>query len=169
MKIMLFFLLFFLTKNSFASPYLSGGVMYQKSHDKSFHLQEKVSPTLSAGYFTNFKNITGTIQTNRISNFVQKDFVKNKQNGKAYELKSRLTADSFSIGYKFGKFNPAFVISNVRLEKTLDSRKINHALIYSLNLNYFFGKNVSVATALVAPNRELGLTSAGLLSLNYFF
>lgn len=169
MKIMLFFLLFFLTKNSFASPYLSGGVLYQKHYDKSFFLQEKVSPTFSAGYFTNFKNITGTIQTNRISNFVQKDFVKNKQNGKAYELKSRLTADSLSIGYKFGKFNPAFVISNVRLEKTLDSRKINHALIYSLNFNYFFAKNVSVATALVAPNRELGLTSAGLISLNYFF
>lgn len=169
MRIMLFFLLVFFTKNSFASPYLSGGVMYQKHYDKSFYLQEKVSPTLSAGYFTNFKNITGTIQTNRISNFVQKDFVKSKQNGKAYELKSRLTADSMSIGYKFGKFNPAFVISNVRLEKKLDSRKINHALIYSLNLNYFFGKNVSVATALVAPNRELGLTSAGLISLNYFF
>lgn len=169
MKMMLFFLLFFLTKNSFASPYLSGGVLYQKHYDKSFHLQEKVSPTLSAGYFTTFKNITASVQTNRISNFVQKDFVKNKQNGKAYELKSRLTADSVSIGYKFGKFNPAFVISNVRLEKTLDSRKINHALIYSLNLNYFFAKNVSVATALVAPNRELGLTSAGLISLNYFF
>lgn len=169
MKIMLIFLLVFLTKNSLASPYLSGGVMYQKSHDKSFHLQEKVSPALSAGYFTTFKNITASVQTNRISNFVQKDFVKNKQNGKAYELKSRLTADSVSIGYKFGKFNPAFVVSNVRLEKTLDSRKINNALIYSLNLNYFFAKNVSVATALVAPNRELGLTSAGLISLNYFF
>jgi hypothetical protein len=80
-----------------------------------------------------------------------------------------LTADSFSIGYKFGGFNTAFVISNVRLEKTIDKRKINHALIYSLNLNYFFAKNVSVATALVAPNRELGLTRAVLLSLNYFF
>lgn len=169
MRIMLFFLLVFFTKNSFASPYLSGGVLYQKHYDKSFYLQEKVSPTLSAGYFTNFKNITGTFQTNRISNFVQKDFVKNKQNGKAYELKSRLTADSMSIGYKFGKFNPAFAISNVRLEKTLDTQKINHALIYSLNLNYFFGKNVSVATAVVAPNRELGLTIAGLLSFNYFF
>lgn len=169
MRIMLFFLLVFFTKNSLASPYLSGGVMYQKSHDKSFHLQEKVSPVLSAGYFTIFKNITANVQTNRISNFVQKDFVKSKQNCKAYELKSRLTADSMSIGYKFGKFNPAFAISNVRLEKTLDSRKINHALIYSLNVNYFFAKNVSVATALVAPNRELGLTSAGLLSINYFF
>ena len=169
MRIMLFFLLFFLTKNSLANPYLSGGVLYQKHYDKSFYLQEKVSPTLSAGYFTNFKNITATIQTNRISNLVQKDFVKNKQNGKAYELKSRLTADSFSIGYKFGKFNPALVFSNVRLEKTIDKRKINHTLIYSLNLNYFFAKNISVATALVAPNREIGLTSAGLISLNYFF
>lgn len=169
MKIMLIFLLFFLTKNSFASPYFSTGILYQKNHDKFFYLQEKISPTLSAGYFTTFKNITGTVQTNRISNFVQKDFVKNKQNSKAYELKSRLTADSFSIGYKFGKFNPAFAISNVRLEKTIDQRKINHALIYSLNLNYFFAKNISVATALVAPNRELGLTSAGLISLNYFF
>ncbi len=144
-------------------------MLYQKHYDKSFYLQEKISPTLSAGYFTNFKNITGTIQTNRISNFVQKDFVKNKQNGKAYELKSRLTADSVSIGYKFGKFNPTFAISNVRLEKTIDKRKINHALIYSLNLNYFFGKNVSVATAVIAPNKELGLTSAGLISFNYYF
>ena len=166
---MLIFLLFFLTKNSLANPYLSTGILYQKNHDKSFYLQEKISPTLSVGYFTNFKNITGTIQTNRISNFVQKDFVKNKQNGKAYELKSRLTADSFSIGYKFGKFNPAFAISNVRLEKTLGNRKINHAFIYTLNVNYFFAKNVSVATTLVKPNRELGLTSAGLISLNYFF
>ena len=166
---MLIFLLFFLTKNSLANPYLSTGILYQKNHDKSFYLQEKISPTLSVGYFTNFKNITGTIQTNRISNFVQKDFVKNKQNGKAYELKSRLTADSFSIGYKFGKFNPAFAISNVRLEKTLGNRKINHAFIYTLNVNYFFAKNVSVATALVKPNRKLGLTSAGLISLNYFF
>lgn len=169
MKIMLIFLLFFLTKNSLANPYLSTSILYQKNHDKSFYLQEKVSPTLSAGYFTTFKNMTATIQTNRISNFVQKDFVKNKQNGKAYELKSRLTADSMSIGYKFGRFNPAFAISNVRLEKTIDQRKINHALIYSLNLNYFFGKNISVATAVIVPNKELGLTSAGLISLNYFF
>lgn len=169
MKIMLIFLLFFLTKNSFANPYLSAGIMYQKSQDKSFHLQEKISPTLSAGYFANFKNITATIQTNRISNFVQKDFAKSKQNGKAYELKSRLTADSVSIGYKFGRFNPAFVLSNVRLEKTLDSRKINHSLIYSLNVNYFFNKNISISTAIVSPNKELGLTSAGLLSINYFF
>lgn len=169
MKIMLFFLLFFLTKNSLASPYLSGGVLYQKHYDKSFYLQEKISPTLSAGYFTNFKNITGTIQTNRISNFVQKDFVKNKQNGKAYEIKSRLTADSVSIGYKFGKFNPTFAISNVRLEKTIDKRKINYALIYSLNINYFFNKNTSMATAIIAPNKELGLTSAGLISFNYYF
>lgn len=169
MKIMLFFLLVFLTKNSLASPYLSGGVMYQKSHDKSFHLQEKISPTLSGGYFTTFKNITASIQTNRISNFVQKDFVKSKQNGKAYELKSRLTADSLSIGYKFGKINPALVLSNVRLERTLNSRKINHSLIYSLNVNYFFNKNISISTAIVSPNKELGLTSAGLLSINYFF
>lgn len=152
-----------------ANPYLSGGVVYQKSHDKSFYLQKKVSPILSAGYFTTFKNITASVQTNRISNFVQKDYVKSKQNGKAYELKSRLTADSVSLGYKFGKINPALVLSNVRLERTLNSRKINHSLIYSLNVNYFFNKNISVATALVAPNRELGLTSAGLISLNYFF
>jgi hypothetical protein len=169
MKIMLFLLFLFFTKNSLASPYLSTGILYQKNHDKSFYLQEKISPTISVGYFTTFKNLTGTFQTNRISNFVQKDFVKNKQNGKAYELKSRLTADSISIGYKFGKFNPAFAISNVRLEKTIDKRRINYALIYSLNINYFFAKNISVATALVAPNRELGLTSAGLISLNYFF
>jgi hypothetical protein len=169
MKIMLIFLLFFLTKNSFANPYLSAGIMYQKSQDKFFYLQEKISPTLSGGYFTAFKNITASVQTNRISNFVQKEFVKSKQNGKAYELKSRLTADSLSIGYKFSKINPALVLSNVRLERNLGNRKINHAFIYSLNFNYFFNKNISISTAIVSPNKELGLTSAGLLSINYFF
>jgi len=169
MRIILIFLLFFFSKNSFANPYLSLGAVYQKQNDKSFYLKEKILPTASIGYFTNIKNLTATIQTNRIANFVNKEFIKNKKDGKAYELKSRLTADSLSIGYKFGKFNPAFFISNVRLEKTITKRKINHAIIFGLNLNYFCSKNVSVATAIVAPNYELGLTIAGLLSLNYFF
>jgi hypothetical protein len=169
MRIILIFLLFFFAKNSFANPYLSVGAVYQKQTDKSFYLKEKILPTASIGYFTNIKNLTATIQTNRISNFVNKEFVQNKKDGKAYELKSRLTSDTMSIGYKFGKFNPAFFISNVKLEKTITKRKINHAIIFGLNLNYFCSKNVSVATAIVAPNDELGLTIAGLLSLNYFF
>jgi hypothetical protein len=169
MRIILIFLLFFFAKNSFANPYLSVGAVYQKQNDKSFYLKEKILPTASIGYFTNIKNLTATIQTNRISNFSNKEFIKNKIDGKAYELKSRLTADTVSIGYKFGKFNPAFFISNVKLEKTITKRKINHALIYGLNLNYFCGKNIAVATAIVAPNDELGLAIAGLLSLNYFF
>jgi hypothetical protein len=169
MKIILIILLFFLSKNSFANPYLSVGTVYQKQNDKSFYLKEKILPTASIGYFTNIKNLTATIQTNRISNFVNKEFIKNKKDGKAYELKSRLTADTMSIGYKFGKFNPAIFISNVKLEKTITKRKINHALIYGLNFNYFYAKNIGVATAIVAPNDELGLAIAGLLSLNYFF
>lgn len=169
MRIILIILLFFFAKNSFANPYLSLGAVYQKQTDKSFYLKEKILPTASIGYFTNIKNLTATIQTNRISNFVNKEFIKNKKDGKAYELKSRLTADTVSIGYKFGKFNPAFFISNVKIEKTITKRKINHAIIFGLNLNYFYDKNIAVATAIVAPNDELGLIVAGLLSLNYFF
>jgi hypothetical protein len=169
MRIILIFLLFFLSKNSFANPYLTVGAVYQKQDDKSFYLKEKILPTASIGYFTNIKNLTGTIQTNRISNFVNKEFIKNKIDGKAYELKSRLTADTISFGYKFGKFNPAIFISNVKLQKTITKRKINHAILFGLNLNYFYSKNISVVTAIVAPNKELGLTVAGLLSLNYFF
>jgi len=169
MRIILIFLLFFFSKNSFANPYLSFGAVYQKQTDKSFYLKEKILPTLSIGYFTNIKNLTATIQTNRISNFSNKEFIKSKENGKAYELKSRLTADTISIGYKFGKFNPAIFLSNVKSEKKTKERKINHSILFGLNLNYFCSKNVSVATAIVAPNKELGLTIAGLLSLNYFF
>lgn len=169
MRIILIFLLFFFSKNSFANPYLSVGAVYQKQNDKSFYLKEKILPTLSIGYFTNIKNLTATIQTNRISNFSNKEFIKSKEDGKAYELKNRLTADTISIGYKFNKLNPSFFVSNVKSEKKTKQRKINHAIIFGLNLNYFCAKNISVATAIVAPNKELGLTIAGLLSLNYFF
>jgi len=169
MRIILIILLFFFAKNSFANTYLSVGAVYQKQNDKSFYLKEKILPTASIGYFTDIKNLNAAIQTNRISNFVNKEFVQNKKDGKAYELKSRLTSDTVSIGYKFGKFNPAIFISNVKLEKTITKRKINHGIIFGLNLNYFYAKNIAVATAIVAPNDELGLTVAGLLSLNYFF
>ena len=55
------------------------------------------------------------------------------------------------------------------LNKCLSKSPENETVFYELGKNYFYAKNIAVATAIVAPNDELGLTIAGLLSLNYFF
>jgi len=169
MRIILIILLFILSKNCFASTYLSIGAVYQKQHDKNFYLQEKILPTASIGYFKSIVNFTATIQTNRISNFVNKEFVNSKKDGKAYELKSRLTADTISIGYKINRFNPSIFFSNVRVEKTISKRRVNHAILYGASLNYFLNNKMAISTSIVAPNKEIGLSFATLLTINYFF
>lgn len=169
MRIIYFFILFFISKNVFAGGFINFGAMYLKQHDKSFEIKNKLVPTASIGYFIKLNNISVSAQTNRIFNLVNKEFVRNKKNNQIYELKSRTTVDSLATGYFFKNINPAIFISNVRLEQTINQRQIKHSFIFGLNINYFFAKNISVASAIVAPNKKLGLTTAGLLTFNYFF
>lgn len=166
-KISIIFLI--LTQNAFAGAFLSAGAIYSKSKDDSFYMQEKTSINASYGYFFLASNYNFSITTNRLINKTQNQFIQSKSTGKAYELKTRLRADSLLIGYKFKRFNPSIVISNARLERTLISKKVNSALLYGLNLNYFIDKNISLSTTYIAPNKEFGLIGAGLLSINYFF
>lgn len=166
-KISIIFLI--LTQNAFAGAFLTAGAVYSKSTDDSFYMQEKTSINASYGYFFLASNYTFTISSNRLVNKTQNQFIQSKTTGKAYELKTRLRADSLLIGYKFKRFNPAIVVSNARLERTLTARKVNNALLYGLNVNYFIDKNYSISGTYIAPNKEFGLVGAGLLSINYFF
>jgi hypothetical protein len=158
-------------KNSWAgSPFISAGLIYQNYKDKNFDVNSKILPTIQVGYFAKFQNITAQVQTNRISNFVERDFIRLKFNGGAVELKKRQTYDTFALGYKIGNLNPSLGVSNVKLERNLlNQRFVNYALVYSLNLNYFIDKNKAVQASIFKKNKELGLTTSGLLTYNYYF
>lgn len=169
MRIILILLQFFLIKEAFGGAIITGSAVYSKQTDKDFYLQEKISPSLSYGYFNNIGNYTGTIQTNRLLNKTQRQFIQSKSNGKAYELKSRLRIDTLLLGYKFKQFNPSLIITNARLERTLTVRKVDNTILFGLNFNYFVDKNISLSTSIIAPNKDFGLVGAGLLSINYLF
>ena len=168
-KISIIVLNFLFIKNAFAGAFLSTGAVYSKSKDNSFYMQPQTNINASYGYFLKANNYTLTFQTNRLINKTQNQFIQSKANGKAYELKTRLRADSLLLGYKFKRFNPSIVVSNARLERTLTERKVNNALLYGLNFNYFIDRNISLSTTYIAPNKEFGLVGAGLVSINYLF
>lgn len=163
--------LLFSIQNSYAnSAFINAGLLYQNYQDKNFDVNSKILPTLQIGYFTDFNNITTQIQTNRIANLVERDFIKLKFNNVAFELKKRQTYDTLAIGYRLGNLNPSIGVSNVKLERNImNQRYINYALVYSLNLNYFIDKNKAIQTSIFTKNKELGLTTSGLISFNYYF
>ena len=169
-KILTILAFLFSIQNSWASPFINAGLLYQNYQDKNFDVNSKILPTLQVGYFTKFNNITAQVQTNRIANLVERDFVRLKFNDGAFELKKRQTYDTLAIGYRLGNLNPSIGVSNVKLERNImNQRYINYALVYSLNLNYFIDKNKAIQTSIFTKNKELGLTTSGLISFNYYF
>lgn len=169
LKISIILLQLLFIKEAFGGVFLSASEVYSKSRDDNLYLKPQVNLSASYGYFIKANNYTLTIQTNRLINKTNTQFTQNKANGKSYELKTRLRADTLLIGYKFKRFNPAIVLTNARLERNITSRQVNNTILYGLNINYFIDKNYSISGTYIAPNKEFGLIGAGLLSINYFF
>lgn len=114
------------------------------------------------------------ISTNRLFNSSINRNVIDKRNNKILQNKSKFINDVMSFGYNVGKFNPAVLITNSRLEQTLcynnicNSKK-NNAILYGASLSYLLKRNVSVSALYIAPNREFDLESAFGFNINYLF
>lgn len=156
-------------QTAFAGVVLSGSAINTRFNDKDFILQNNAAIAASYGYFLAKDNYTVTIQTNRFLESNNKQFVISRANGKTYELKSKLRTDSLLIGYKFKQFNPSVIITNSRLRRKISHAKVNNSLLYGLNINYFMSKNHSISASYILLNKEFGLSSAVLLSINLFF
>ena len=169
-KISITFVIFLiLIKTSYAGVFINLGTLNARQKDDNFNLQQSPKIYASYGVFTQANNYTLTIQTNRLLNITHHEYVQHKLTNDAYKLKTKFRADSLLIGYKFQKFNPNIVLSNVRLDRKIKTNKIQHAILYGVNFNYFINKNLSLSTAFIAKNKKIGLTNATLLSINYYF
>lgn len=162
-------ILLILIKTSYAGVYVNIGALNARQKDDNFNLQQSPKIYASYGVFTQAKNYTFTIQTNRLLNIIHHEYVQHKLTNDAYKLKTKFRADSLLLGYKFQRFNPSIVLSNVRLDRKIKTNKTQHAILYGVNFNYFINKNFSIQTAFIAKNKKIGLTNATLLSINYYF
>ena len=131
--------------------------------------------SINTGITKSFNNLNITIQTNRLINSALTRNVVDKQTGITLQNKSKITSDTLLVGYRFGRFVPALLVSNTKLEKSLyyknkfQGNQTNHAILYGLNFGYLLSKNTNVSLIYIAPNKELNLESAIGLGFNYLF
>lgn len=131
------------------------------------------SITYGLTHFQN--NFAFTIQTNRFLNSSIKRAVVDKRTGMTLHNKSKLTNDTFLIGYRFGRVIPSLLLSNAKLQKSLyyngvfQGKETKHSFVYGASVSYFLTKNLNSSLIYIAPNKELNLESAIGLGFNYLF
>jgi hypothetical protein len=131
--------------------------------------------SINFGITKSFDNLNITIQTNRFINFPLTRNVVDKKTGIALQNKSKINSDTLLIGYRFGRFVPALLVSNTKLEKSLyykgnfQGKQTNYAILYGLNFGYLLSRNTNASLIYISPNKELNLESAIGLGFNYLF
>ncbi len=113
--------------------------------------------------------ISITFQTNRFYTQPEKRVIITRR-GVLLQSKTKLTTDALIAGVRVGRFLPALVLSNNKLEQViLDNKTTKHAFLYGASLGYLIEKNVIISAIYIAPNRELNLTNAFGVGINYLF
>lgn len=177
--ILISFLFFCFCQDLWANSklYIGTSIIKANINDTNFKFineKELDLNALNVGVFNSYKNLTFSIQTNRLLNYPVTRSVMS-ENGAVYQNKSKMINDTVLIGYRLDRFIPSMLISNTRLNKSLWYKgnyiagQTNHALLYGVNLGYLVTKNVNANLFFIAPNKELFLTNATGISLNYLF
>ena len=165
---------------------ITNSTMYTKINDSNYEYvneNEQVKnpfkdslKSLSVGVSKEFKdNWTIIINTNRLYSKEIKRSVKYKANNAILENRTRLKNDTIQVGKRFKKLLPTVFISNVEVDKSLwkDNqflgRKVNHTILYGVNLNYFMTKHWSTSMFYVFPNEEINLESGFGLTTSFNF
>jgi len=131
--------------------------------------------SINTGITKSFDNLNFTIQTNRLINLPLTRSIIDKRTGVTLQNKSKIISDTLIIGYRFGRFVPALLVSNTKLDKSLyykgnfQGKQTNHAILYGLNFGYLLSRNTNASLIYIAPNKELNLESAIGLGFNYLF
>lgn len=162
-----------------AGFYIGTSYIYANINDKNYNFVDEFETNrlpFNLGYSKSFKNnIVISAQTNRILNSENRRSVVDRKTGILLFNKSKLTADNLSIGYRIKRIIPTFVVSNLESSKKLYYKdyivgsKINHSIVYGLNINYIFTKNINTSIVYIAPNKKLNLEGAFGIGINYLF
>lgn len=167
-----FIILLFLSSPAFAGGFIGVSVNHLKIND-GYKYESNYQPSFNFGYNLILDNWVLSASTNRFLN--QSVERKATKNNITYNSKSKLLADTFSIGYRINRFVISPFLVNATVDKSLyyNDRKLGSthttSILSGLNLTYFIDKNISISSAYVAPNQEQSLESGLVLGINYNF
>jgi len=149
---------------------LTASNIYSQFKDKNYKIPSQNSQNLSYGLFYNLNKFTISIQTNRFLERENKTFAIRKSDNQLTILKTKLTSDTVSVGYRFNRNIFSGSIINVESKRKIDNhRKNNYSILYGVNYSYILKKDVLITLSLIAPNKELNLKGAGIASINLLF
>lgn len=159
----------------FTSPAYAGfqagiSTNYLNINDDYKHSNSFSKPSLSYGYNYSYKPLVLTLTTNRLVNQNNNEVV--RKNGLAYESKTKITADTLTLGYQLNRFIPYVLLTNARVEKSLYYNKLlgksdQYSLLYGIGSTYIYNKDFNFNASLIAPNKEQGLEYGVNFSINY--
>jgi hypothetical protein len=149
---------------------LTASNIYSQFKDKNYKIPSQNTQNLSYGLFYNLNKLTVSIQTNRFLERENKTFAIRKSDNQLTILKTKLTSDAISVGYRVNRNIFSGSIINVESKRKIDNhRKNNYSILYGVNYSYIIKKDVLITLSLIAPNKELNLKGAGIASINLLF
>lgn len=170
---------------SFAKASVGLSYMYININDPDFEYIDKYEVIKSPKDQLNNINLSYSVfydnsfnvsfSTNRLFNNKLSRSVRRKTDNTVFQSNTETVIDSLAIGYKINRFNPALVLSNVGVKKSLyyNGNQVgfekNSTIVGGLNLGYFATKNFLPSVTYIMPNKELDLKGAYSININYFF
>jgi hypothetical protein len=149
---------------------LTASNVYSQFKDKNYKIPSQNTQNLSYGLIYNINKFTVSVQSNRFISRENKTFAIRKFDNQLTILKTKLTSDAFTLGYRVNRNIFSGSIINVESKRKIDNhRKNNYSILYGVNYSYILKKDVLITLSLIAPNKELNLKGAGITSINLLF
>jgi hypothetical protein len=170
MKILIILLLCLITSPAQAKFMLTASNTYSQFKDKNYKIPSENTQSLSYGLSYNINKIRISVQSNRYLERNNKTYAVRKIDNKSTILKSKLTTDVLSAGYRVNRNIFGASIINVESKRKIDNyRKNNYSILYGINYSYILKKDILITLSLIAPNKELNLKGAGIVGINLLF
>jgi hypothetical protein len=109
------------------------------------------------------KRFSINLSTNRLSNWQMHRKLRDKTTGTIYDYRTKTTLDSAYFGYRFGRFLPQLLITNLSVKKRLYysdrllSKDREQTVLFGASLGYLLTKNFMISGFIIAPNKALHL------------
>ncbi|MGL5113594.1 MAG: hypothetical protein ACRC6O_13255 [Flavobacterium sp.] len=166
----IFILILFTGCPVYAGFQIGASINYLNINDDYEYNNSFGKPSLNYGYNYAYKPLVISVITNRLVNQSNSENV--KRNGLTFESKTKITADTLTLGYQLNRFIPYVFLTNAGVEKSLYRDKFlgkteQYSILSGFGTTYLYNKDFNFNASLLTPNKEQGLEYGVNFSINY--
>ena len=151
-------------------------LLYIDAKDPDYKYIDSYKPKLnsvSIGYNKEVKRFNIGLSTNRL--LVRDVKRKVSCSGQVCTNLTKVTHDSFHLGYRVGRYIPSIFVSNVNIVKSLYLNnnylgvEENTIIAYGFGGSYLLNERINISINIIMPNKEIHMKKGLGLSINYNF